>query len=206
MSADYTPTDLENQGIAGPNKLRELLTTCEDPIDAIKSFQQSNSIQLPTLNPALKLLDLHGVRRFEYHEIVLNEVTERLLIRLRSLGEANDKKSQKLLEQQLEKSFALYRVPQIRPVVLEALKQLPKVPDRYLKVILADPEFYKSCSVKVRQQIWLKNDALFVAAVEPLLDAYVNKKEKMLRNVDCGGMATFFVSETTKARRQWTEI
>ncbi len=44
-SKDYRPTDLENYGIAGPNKVRELLSTCTDPVDAIKTFQTSNCIQ-----------------------------------------------------------------------------------------------------------------------------------------------------------------
>jgi hypothetical protein len=77
---------------------------------------------------------------------------------------------------------------------------------RFLKVIVADNDFYNACAVSVRQQIWLKNDTLFLSAIVPLLDSYIAKKEKILRNVDCGATAHFFINETTKARRQWSEI
>jgi hypothetical protein len=38
--------DLEKCGIATSNNLRELLTTCLDPVEGIKQFQSMNSIQV----------------------------------------------------------------------------------------------------------------------------------------------------------------
>jgi len=38
--------DLEKCGIATSNNLRELLTTCADPVEAIKQFQVANSVQV----------------------------------------------------------------------------------------------------------------------------------------------------------------
>uniref|UniRef100_A0A914ZVJ2 Negative elongation factor B n=3 Tax=Parascaris univalens TaxID=6257 RepID=A0A914ZVJ2_PARUN len=197
--------DLENHGIDGSFRLKHLLTTCSDPIETIKEFQERNSINLPTLKSALKLLDLHNVRRTEFHEMVIADMTERLLSKLRVVGASGTKESSIKLEQQLEKSFKLYRVPKIRPVVLETLKQLPKVPDRYLKVIVADKEFYDSCAVSVRQQIWLKNDRLYLDAICPIIDSYIAAKTKIMMSVD-QTPTNFFTCETTKARRQWSQI
>ncbi|VDK53274.1 unnamed protein product [Anisakis simplex] len=227
--------DLENYGIDGSFKLKHLLTTCSDPIETIKEFQEKNGLkvrcilsdfcgpipnvllQLPTLKSAMKLLDLHNIRRTEFHEMVglynfmycnvkvISDMSERLLSKLRSVGASGTKEAIGKLEQQLERSFKLYRVPKIRPIVLETLKQLPKVPDRYLKVIVADKEFYNSCAVSVRQQIWLKNDTLYLEAICPVIDSYIAAKNKILLTVDQTSL-NFFTLETTKARRQWSQV
>lgn len=60
----------------------------------------------------------------------VNNISELLLAKIRELGSMGTTESVQLLEKQLEKSFKLYRVPTIRPFVLETLKQLPKAPDR----------------------------------------------------------------------------
>lgn len=39
-------TDLENQNIDGSRRLRHLLTTCADPIQTIRTFQEKNSIKV----------------------------------------------------------------------------------------------------------------------------------------------------------------
>ena len=79
-------SDLEKLGLPGPSQLRELLNTCDDPAEAIANFQSENGIQVHSLKPALKLLDLHGVKRREFHEIVIADLQDRLLKRIESLG------------------------------------------------------------------------------------------------------------------------
>ncbi|VDK88042.1 unnamed protein product [Litomosoides sigmodontis] len=198
-------TDLENQNIDGSRRLQHLLMTCSDPIDTIKDFQKRNSIKLEALNPALRLLDLHNIRRTEFHEEAVNNISELLLAKIRELGAMGTAESVQLLEKQLEKSFKLYRVPIIRPFVLETLKQLPKAPDRYLKVIVTDREFYDSCAITVRQQIWLKNDSLFRDAILPVIDSYIDEKQKVMQTMD-QSPTNYFTCETTRSRRQWPQI
>ncbi|VDK61531.1 unnamed protein product [Onchocerca ochengi] len=198
-------TDLENQNIDGSRRLRHLLMTCADPIETIKNFQERNSIKLPVLNPALRLLDLHNIRRTEFHEEAANDISDLLLTKIKDLGATGTIESVQLLEKQLEKSFKLYRVPSIRPFVLETLKQLPKAPDRYLKVIVTDREFYNNCAVTVRQQIWLKNDSLYMDAILPVIDSYIDEKQKVMQIVD-QSPTNYFTCETTKSRRQWPQI
>ena len=55
---------------------------------------------------------------------------EKLLLNLHVLGERRRPDDIQKLEAQLERSFRLYRVPRIRPIVLETLKQLPRITDR----------------------------------------------------------------------------
>ncbi|VDN01221.1 unnamed protein product [Thelazia callipaeda] len=198
-------TDLENQNIDGCKKLRHLLMTCADPIATIKDFQERNSIRLPTLYPALRLLDLHGIRRSEFHEVAVGDISELLIEKIRELGEDDSPDSARILEKQLERCFKLYRVPLIRPVVLETLKQLPKAPDRYLKVILADRQLYNSCAVTVRQQIWLKNDSLFLTSITPVIDSYIDEKVKIMQLIDYVHI-NYFTSETTRSRRRFPQV
>lgn len=76
------------------------------------------------------MLDLHGIRRNEYNETVINDLTEKLLAKLRLLGSKKTPENIQKLENQLEKSFKLYQVPKLRGIVLETLNQLPIVADR----------------------------------------------------------------------------
>ena len=47
--------------------LKNALINCDDPLKAISDFQDDNSIHLPTLKPALNLLDLHTIKRLDFH-------------------------------------------------------------------------------------------------------------------------------------------
>ncbi|KAL3101265.1 hypothetical protein niasHT_028021 [Heterodera trifolii] len=200
--------DLEKCGITTSNNLRELLTTCSDPVECIREFQQRNSIQCPSLRPVMKLLDLHGIRRTEYHEAVFADLSDKIINKLRSFGEKPTPENVSKLEQHLERSFRLYRAPKIRPIVLETLAQLPKITDRYLKLIICDKEFYDQCSLSVKQQIWIKNESLFSEAIEPVLDAYIYEKERLLLSAAIGTdkQSNFFTSESWKGRRQKKHI
>ncbi|KAI3422077.1 hypothetical protein GPALN_012612 [Globodera pallida] len=202
--------DLEKCGITTSNNLRELLTTCPDPMECIREFQLLNSIQFPSLQPIMKLLDLHGIRRTEYHEAVFADLTDKMVTKLRALGEKPTPENVSKLEQHLERSFRLYRAPKIRPIVLETLAQLPNIADRYLKLIICDKEFYDQCSLPVKQQIWIKNESLFLEAIEPVLDAYILDKERLLLSATIGvgsdKQTNFFTCDSWKGRRQKKHI
>jgi hypothetical protein len=59
--------------------------------------------------------------------------------------------------------------------------------------------------VSVKQQIWLTNNELFAKAVDPVLDSYIDDKERILTSV-ARGSSNFFTCSTTKSRRQWTQV
>lgn len=74
-SATPATSGLEVLGIPGGSYLREALTSCSDPLLAIEEFQIENGILLPSLRPMMPLLDLHGVKRLDFHISVM-EVSE----------------------------------------------------------------------------------------------------------------------------------
>ncbi|CAJ0962022.1 unnamed protein product, partial [Mesorhabditis belari] len=204
--------ELESFGYPGPTQIRQNLSKAKDLnqlVEAIKKFKTENSLDkvlgISSLAPALRLLDMHNVKRVDIHDAVAADLTDKFLQRLKELGKSQNPEAQKKLEDQLEKCFKMYKVHQIRPIVLETLNNLRKVPDRYLKIVLCDAELYSECAVSVRQQIWLKNDKLFEEAVLPVLESYLRAK----RNVECmiePSTTNFFTSETTKSRRQQPQV
>ena len=55
------------------------------------SFQLQNGILLPSLRPALPFLDLHAVKRLDFHHSVMEELRERLIQRIQELANSDDK-------------------------------------------------------------------------------------------------------------------
>jgi negative elongation factor B len=102
---------LEAVNIQDKEHLRHALLNCEDPIKAISDFQEENSILLPTLKPALNLLDLHNVKRHDFHASIADELKDQLVKRVEDLAASVQKDSNsedvKKLEELLDKSFPL---------------------------------------------------------------------------------------------------
>lgn len=76
-----------------------------------------------------------------------------------------------------------------------------QVPEKKLKMVMADKELYKVCAVEVKRQIWQDNQALFGDEVSPLLKQYIVEKEAALFSSDLSILHNFF-SPTPKTRRQ----
>ncbi|KHJ90178.1 cofactor of BRCA1 [Oesophagostomum dentatum] len=206
--ASGTAKPLESHPLLGSAKLRQTLSKTRKVntlINAVKKFQDENGIKMDTLPPALQLLDLHKIKRGDLYEQAAMDISERVVARIRALGENGSPDSIKKLEDQLEKCFDLFPLPQFREIVLENLKQLPKIPENYLDTIMNDRAFYDACPLTVQQQIWLRKNDLFVEAFSPLIESYLKRKQDLLLSVEPSN-TNFFTFETTKARRQWQEI
>uniref|UniRef100_A0A669CGR3 Negative elongation factor complex member B n=1 Tax=Oreochromis niloticus TaxID=8128 RepID=A0A669CGR3_ORENI len=163
--------------------------------------KMENGILLPTLQSALPFLDLHGTPRLEFHQSVFDELREKLMERVVVIAEGKEEDRYRKLEELLEKSFPLVKMPSIQPVVMQVLKHLPKVPEKKLKMVMADKELYKVCAVEVKRQIWQDNQALFGDEVSPLLKQYIVEKEAALFSSDLSILHNFF-SPSPKTRRQ----
>uniref|UniRef100_A0A8C9T4L6 Negative elongation factor complex member B n=1 Tax=Scleropages formosus TaxID=113540 RepID=A0A8C9T4L6_SCLFO len=192
---------LPELGISNGEDLKETLTNCTEPLKAIDQFQTENGILLPTLQSALPFLDLHGTPRLEFHQSVFDELRDKLMERVAFIAEGKDEDRYTKLEELLEKSFPLVKMPSIQPVVMQVMKHLPKVPEKKLKQVMADKELYKVCAVEVKRQIWQDNQALFGDEVSPLLKQYIVEKEAALFSSDLSVLHNFF-SPSPKTRRQ----
>ncbi|XP_052091452.1 negative elongation factor B-like [Mytilus californianus] len=189
---------LEDLGIPGGDYLRESLTNCSDPLAAIEEFQTENGILLPSLRPALPFLDLFEIKRLDFHNSVLEELSENLTNRIAELANSEQKNRFTILESLLEKCFPVIRVKNLRPVVMSILKHLPKIDDKYLTKILEDKELYSEAAVEVKRQIWQENQALFGDEVSPLLSQYIKDKESSLFNHEHSSLTFFLPSPRTR--------
>ncbi|KAF8384142.1 hypothetical protein PRIPAC_73284 [Pristionchus pacificus] len=200
---------LEEAGLAGPSNIRAALGRTKKAhtlINAVKKFQTDNSIKNNSVSSALKMLDMIGVKRADCYDQMISSMSEKVVGQIKEIGKDQDNvKSKKLLEKQLNKSFKTYKLPQFRPAVLEALTQMDELPQSYIDKIVADPELYADVSIKVKRQIWIQQEDLFVEAVKPVIAAYIAAKRAVLCSIDpCP--TNFFSSETTKSRRQFEHV
>lgn len=194
---------LEDLGIPGQIFLRDALTSCTDPLKAIEEFQLENGVLLPSLRPMLPLLDLHGVRRLDFHASVLEELREKLIKRINEIGNEREQKGtsgDKRLKEMLSKSFSAVRVAALRPIVMCILRNTPHIDDKYLRVLVREKELYNSADTEVKRQIWKDNQSLFGDEVSPLFSRYIIEKEQVL--FDHNNLNSLFFSPSPKIRRQ----
>lgn len=172
---------MEEIGIPGRDFLREALTSCTDPLKAIEDFQIENGILLPSLRPMLPLLDLHGIKRLDFHNSVLEDLREKLISQIQEVGAiANLKERERRLRELLTKSFPVIKIKQLRPVVMCVLKHLNYIEDRYLRVLVRDKELYQDCDIVIKRHLWRDNQSLFGDEVSPFLSQYIKDKDAVL--------------------------
>lgn len=131
----------------------------------------------------LPLLDLHGVRRLDFHASVLEELREKLIKQIDEIGvERTDKgiSADKRLKELLAKSFPAVRVAALRPVVMRILRNTPHIENKFLQVLVEERELYNDADTEVKRQIWKDNQSLFGDEVSPLFSRYIFENEQIL--------------------------
>lgn len=190
----------ENALLHGPQQLRAKIAAASDPIKAIEEFQLEKGIMLPSLRPMLPLLDLHGVKRLEFHQSVLEELKGRLKTQTDKLGKSDRKEDHRMLQELLVRSFGYIKVPTLQPVVMALLKNVNNLDEKILEMLTSDKNIYKACDVSVKRQIWLDFQSMFGDECSPLFQDYIQEKEKLL--TDALDVDLPFYSITPKQRRQ----
>ena len=99
---------LASVDISDSAHLKILLTETESPLVSIKEFQKSNAIALESLAPALPLLDLHGVSRFDFHDSVFEQLKLMLERRIEDIAKLPKEESYQEWPSLAETNFNLY--------------------------------------------------------------------------------------------------
>ena len=185
---------------AGASHILDLLKEAEDPVEGISDVQKDNIVRISSMQPALPMLDLHGVTRAEIHISLFKTMQEKLLNQVDGLEGRG-------LTKLLDKCFKYIGADeQLRSVCLSIMEKLPSVDSKYLSHIADHHDLYTACPLEVKRQIWQSNQGLFGEAVSPLLDQYVAEKESILcytlRGSKDEGSPTSFLSLLPKVRRQ----
>lgn len=169
----------------------------EDSLDGIATVQQDNKVRISSMQPALPMLDLHGVTRADIHISLFRTMQEKLLEKVDSLDSRG-------LTKLLDRCFRYIGAEEeLRTVCLRIMEKLPSVDSKYLSHISENHDLYMACPLEVKRQIWQGNHGLFGEAVSPLLDRYVAEKENTLSfSSGSEGRLTSFLSTLPKARRK----
>jgi len=187
-------------GVHGQTYLLETLTNCTDPLKAIEEFQVDNGIHLPSLRQMLPLLDLHGIRRLDFHNSILEALRDKLVAHIEEIGKKEGRDRDRKLKDMLAKSFPSVHIKQLRPIIMAILKNISHIDDKYLNVLVKDTELYKDTDTEVKRQIWKDNQSLLVNEVSPLLTQYIREKENIL--FDHNNLTNLFFTPSPKLRRQ----
>ncbi len=181
----------------GADYVTGVFKKADDPFDAISNVQQENRVRISSMEPALPMLDLHGITRAEINTSLFQNMQEKLLSKV-------DELEDRVLVKLLDRCFRYVGGdPQLRSVCLQIMLKLPSIDDKYLRPLSENAELYNSCPLGVKQQIWTTNQGLFGEAVSPLLDQYISDKENLLFGVeDKSKKSVSFLSISPKTRRQ----
>jgi len=174
--------------------LKNTLTNCEDPFRAIKDIQDENGIALAQIKPALPLLDLLGVKRLDFHLAVLDDMKDRLIKRIQELAQKEDKQQ---LEALLERSFTVINLTHVTPIVMEIVKHMPKIPEKYVKYIIDHEQIYSRAPIELKRLIWSDHSTLFQKELQPIIGQYLTNVDEQLLQCD----QNYFL-QLPKQRRQ----
>ncbi|XP_074596798.1 negative elongation factor B [Brevipalpus obovatus] len=189
--------ELSECGIPARSYLKQALLNSDDPLKAIEEFQVENGILLPSLQTILPLLDLHSVPRLHFHTSVLEELREILLKQIEKLAKDGPSAENEKMNNLLEKSFPLIRIPAIQPIVMAILKNIEQIDDKYLRQIVLDREIYSRCDISVKRQIWQSHQDLFGEEVLPLFTKFLTENH-CLYTLD----KQISLNQTPRQRRQ----
>ena len=182
----------------GAGYITNVFKEAEDSLDGITTVQQDNKVRISSMQPALPMLDLHGVTRADIHTSLFRTMQDKLLLKVDSLENRG-------LTKLLDKCFRYIGAEEeLRSVCLCIMEKLPSVDSKYLSHIADNHDLYTACPCEVKRQIWQSNQGLFGEAVSPLLDQYVAEKESILcfsLGEGMEGKPTSFLSLLPKARR-----
>lgn len=186
----------DNPLLRGSHYVEEILKGSDDFLEGIATIQREDAVRTGCAQPALPMLDLHGVSRREVHSSLLQHMQLRLMEKLDSLDD-------KALSKLLELSFPYVHLEDTREIVMKLLQRFPAIDEKYLVHIADHPDLYSCCPTAVKRQIWQINQGFFGEAVSPLLDKYMTEKENVMFAVYGSDKkpANFF-SVSPKTRRQ----
>ena len=83
---------------------------------------------LDSLSPALPLLDLHGVTRYDFHDSVFEQLKLMLERRIEDISKKPKEESYQIYMNILEKAFPLASAPLLRPLIMRVLTKIDNIP------------------------------------------------------------------------------
>ena len=178
---------------------------------------------LPSLRPALPLIDLHDIPRRDFHQSLIDVLKDQLRTCLDNVCKEQiqspskskdpsakvkseiDMENNPVILSLVEKNFVLIEFEPLQDILFDALSRLPQIPEEILTKIETNKAVYRHslCKLSVKRQIWQKNQNLFGEEISPLLSEYIKTKESVMYSTSD---QSTFMSSVPKMRRQGSVV
>ncbi|KAJ1815118.1 hypothetical protein LPJ56_004657, partial [Coemansia sp. RSA 2599] len=159
-------------GSAGRERIKQLMSLGK-PRQAILEFSKENGLEIPAAKTIYGLLDSLGYTRWSIHSSVLDATILAAQAQIQN-GNMTTEESARLLNS--IKSYLAIRSLQHLPLMLIAKHPSLITPD-IRDMIRSDADLYSSCAIKIKQELWRHDEALFRQSMLPLIHGYVGSEQ-----------------------------
>ncbi|KAJ2855836.1 hypothetical protein J3B02_001947 [Coemansia erecta] len=159
-------------GSAGRERIKQLMSLGK-PNQAILEFSRDNGLEIPAAQTIYGLLDSLGHTRWSIH----NSVLEATIL----AAQAQIQNSNMTMEERARllnniKPYLAIRNLQHLPLMLIAKHPSLITPD-IRDMIRSDPDLYNGCAIKIKQELWRHDEALFRQSMLPLIHSYIGSEQ-----------------------------
>lgn len=150
---------MNRRTLLGKQHIRNVLTTHDNPKQAIEELQESCGLSFQSCKLGLAFLDLLRVRRSVVYQVLLDNLRCKLegkmkwphhrhevIVSLHAFSDRILSASESSLLELLQETFPYIMVPELKSIPVSIIKKLAKVPVKYLKS-LANEKFRSSLNV-----------------------------------------------------------
>ena len=169
-------------------------------------YPASASPQLPQI--PLELLDLLGIRRASYNLSLIRQLC--LCIR-KEVTAANPVLLREVMQRLKLEELIRMSIPELSSCLFDLMLHMDTVDEMYLRILASEPDFLEKCPLPLKQLVWEleEHKSLFSDSVSPLLDEYIEAKERVLNSslgVGTGSAGQTFFTLPLDVRRGNREV
>ena len=169
-------------------------------------YPPSVSSDLPLI--PLELLDLLGIRRASYNLSLIRQLC--VCIR-REVTAANPVLLREVMQRLKLEELIRMSIPELSSCLFDLMLHMDTVDEVYLRTLASEPDFLEKCPLPLKQLVWEleEHKSLFSDSVSPLLDEYIEAKERLLNSslgIGTGSVGQTFFTLPLDVRRGNREV
>ncbi|KAI6646448.1 Negative elongation factor B-like [Oopsacas minuta] len=153
-----------------------------------KSVSHLTSPPCPTPNSPsplplipLELLDLLGIRRASYNQSLIRQLC---VCMRKEVTSADPVLLQEVMQRLKLEELIRMPMPELSSCLFDLMLHMESVDEVYLRILASEPDFLEKCPLPLKQLVWEleEHKSLFSDSVSPLLDEYIEAKERILNS------------------------
>lgn len=129
----------------------------------------------------LELLDLLGIRRASYNQSLIRQLC---LCMRKELASADPVLLREVMQRLKLEELIRMPIPELSGCLFDIMLHMGSVDEKYLRILASEPDFLEKCPLPLKQLVWEleEHKSLFSDSVSPLLDEYIEAKERILNS------------------------